>query len=385
MRKIFASVFVLMLLFTAAIPAGASDIQSGLVDFISEIHDLDREDFKVAELYEVELENLGLSLSVLTWHTERIRGQVAQVTETGEYLADEELMALMNQERELWAAEYARLQQEAGKMDPWLYQYITDGLADEPFEIIITPIFQLTPELETQIRELYKQYGFDAPQDFQGQVSPGFRGVDQGSSSSGDDGAGTGSADPMPDKRLPLPVTDPAEPGVPGTILPTSPTTPGAEIGKHEPADLPVSSEDAPDWDGATPGRDIYQPYPVEFYTELNELYSQGYAKDNIAAHLDSLGIEYRVEYGTIIASVTVQQALDLRDHQDINWIGSYSDGGDYHILPLADLAAGHEAAPGEARLAATDDRDESSTKPWIWTGAAFGLLAAGIFFIVKK
>lgn len=364
MRKLFASAFAIVLVLTAAIaPVGAEQVD--LTDFICQTYGFNTGDFIVADSYEVNLEYLGLRLTVQTWLTEGPeyrKGQVGWVAETNEYLVDDELNNLFSQERELVVKEYQELQKLAGKMDVSLYKALTSGASDELHEIWITPVHRLISDLEDQIRALYQQFNLEPPKD----ISEGYGRTpaipeDGGAGSSGSEG----SIDPAPPQLTPLPSPLPAYDY--DTVAPYDP-------------DAPVSNET---------DRDIYQPYPEEFIIALNAIYAQAYA-DSIAtltAHLDQLGISYETGPGHVVATVTATQALDLRDREDVEWIGGYYKWIEEDFAPTM----------GDAAFLANDDKniaraagDLTEAAPvnngsWVWAGGLVGFMALGVFLILKK
>lgn len=368
MRKLFALLFTVLLLFTVtAVPAAATDIQAELVDFICTRYDLEPEDFEVAETCEVHLENLDLNVTLLTWvtqGTEHRKGQVGWVKETGEFFDGDEVMELMESERREAALEYEKLQNLAGKMDVSLYKSLTEMAPDEKVEIIIVPAYQMTAELEKQIKDLYDQYDLTPPEtpwDPQRRV---------GSAESG--GGQSGSVD----GRMPADTgQDLAEPAFPGTLTPL-------------PApDLPAG--DIPDVPSDDPAPDIYDPYPQEFTEALNALYFKAYEQSTaiLVAYLDDLGADYEVVPGRITAKVTAEQALDMRDLDDLQWIGSQE------YWAVEDLAPGFPDGREPAidnDLARTAGESVANVQQpgkgsWLWAGGLMAVMALGVFLILKK
>lgn len=378
MKKFSACLFIVLLLMALAVPVAADDLKADLVQFITETNELKPDEFTIGELQRIELEHLDLNLISMSWFSDQHRGQVALVVETQEFLTDAELWTLMNENWEMQVQEQVKLQQQAGKMDVWLYQRLVDGKANDVVEIYITPVFRLSEELEAQIRALYAEYDLEAPQDLGiwGQSSDGYVGVDFGETSqSGEQGRAIGGYIPSDSGR------DEPTPGK-NIIEPSPPTT------------TPLPADRAPDYvDGDTPVGDKYRPELEEFYAQLAELYAQG-AQESIAvltAHLDSLGAEYEVSDTGILATVTAAKALELREHQDIAWISNISDVGvDLAPMPIVGTADGREPAMGNRQGEMADTQftampEGSSRKPWVWGVGIIGLIGAATLLIVRR
>lgn len=383
MRKLAVCIFaVLLLLFSAAVPAGAEDVKEGLKNFILTANNLGEVELLEAEYAEFNLENLGLHVTVLMWVTNEEdyrKGQAGYVVERNEYLADDALNALLEEERNLAQAEYQELQNLAGKMDVSLYKQLQESSADAVFEVYIFPVYRLTAELEQQITYLYKEYEIELPEDVDyGRDTGGFQGVDGGGTS-----GSPGSVEPAypvgipeetpPSDPIPEPVPDPAP----------EDQNPAAGPCVIADPDAPVSSSD-----------EIKSQYPNEFYTALNELYAKGYdeAVASLTAYLDENAIPYRVEPSHVIVTVTPAQAMALRDREDVAWIGSYEYIAveDMAVPPTEPGSYGQEPAL-DADLIRTTGKAESAENntsngfPWIWAGSVVGLVALGAFLILRK
>lgn len=405
LRKIIACAFVFLLLLTAwvpaaaeevtavapatadgvnaGVPAAAEEVQPELIEFICETYAVSKDKLMVFESYEISLSYLDINLSIHTWVTESIKGQVAWHQEEQRFIAEDELAQLVSQEQDLANQEFQQLQQQAGKMDVWLYQQVQAGKEDAVYEIYIYPVLDLTPSLEKQIRDLYAAYGLEAPPELDsgymgyggtvdsvrsepggsGAVEPGFPGEDCPPSPM--PGEGTASIEPIPADTVPIP-----EPiiGADGT---------GAVGG-----DDPVSSID---------DREVI---PEEFYTALNQLYAQGFAQSlaNLKAYLDTLNIKYREEMNVIFAAATGAQILDLRQRADVQWITSCAkDLATDTPAPGYENTDGREPAhyTGESAgaIKALHAPGSNPTRTWFYVGGALGLavLGLGIFFITRR
>ena len=407
MRQIYACVFVFLLLLTAGVPAAAEEVtavapatadgvnagvpaaaekvQPELIEFICETYAVSKDKLMVFESYEITMSYLDINLTIRTWAADSLNGQVAWHQEEQRFIAEDELAQLFFQEQDLANQEYQQLQQQAGKMDVWLYQQVQAGKEAAVYEIYIFPFFNLTPGLEKQIRDLYTQYGLEAPPELDTGF-PGYTGsVDSGRSEPGSPGA--------------------VEPGFPGEDSPPSPM-PGEGTASKEP--IPADTVPIPepiigaDGTGVVGGDDPVssiderEVIPEEFYTALGQLYAQGFAQSlaNLKAYLDSLGIEYREEMHVISAIATAAQILDLRHRADVQWIASSAIAEDLATdspVPGYNNADGREPAPytGESagEVKALHAPGSNPTRTWFYVGGALGLavLGLGIFFITRR
>lgn len=277
-------------------------------------------------------------------------------------------------EEDIPREDYEELQKLAGKIHVHFYQQLLESSnEDSLYEITIIPFFELSPDLEKQIQALYTQYGLDIPPELQGGF-PGPVYYDVGDSSHQGQ-AGTGGADGI-DVSPPLSGegTDSVEP-----IPADTPPIP-------EPRDSSDKSG-SPQGDDPVSNIDLHPVIPQEFYTTLNELYAQGFSKSlgSLTAHLDSLGLKYRLDMSVIYATATALEILDLRTRQDVLWISNavYAQDLDYQspIPGGCDANSGREPALvyGEStRNGATS----GSTPYWLYAGGALGLVALAILII---
>lgn len=286
-------------------------------------------------------------------------------------------------EIDLNGQEFSELQELAGKMDVWLYQQVEAGKEDEVYDIYIFPVFDLTPSLEKQIRDLYTQYGLEAPPE----LDTGFTGntgtVDSGQSEPGSPGAaepgfpGEGGAPASP----PGEGTDSAEP-IPADTVPVPEPIGGTGETSVVHGDDPVSSTDE---------RPVV---PEEFYDALSQLHAQGFARSlaSLSAHLDSLGIKYREEMNVISAAATAAEILELRHRSDVLWITGAVIAEDWAAdCPIngVDNADGREPTlyRGESEGEVKALHAPGSNLTWVYAGGALGLaaLGLGIFFITRR
>lgn len=391
MRKLIAKVCFLLLLSMALVqPALAQGKQSQLEDYVCSQHGLQPHELVGAEFYQVHLEHTGLHLSVLHWATQGPdyrKGMAAWVEETGEYLVDDQVTALINEERLGIAKEYQELQAEAGKMDIGLYQELRQGHPQDEYQVYILPAFQLSQDLQRQIQDLYKEYGLEPPRDFQqGQILP----WDNGS---------TGACEPAPPPQEPGSVssgggTDSCQPAIapmPPQLTPApAPVDPADD--RVVPPDEPVSSEEMP--------REIYLPYPEEFYTALEQLHQQGYAQalSSLTEYLDSIGAAYTLENYLIAATLPAADIQNLAKREDVQWVGSFGSREAVADLPLVpanasdtneitgELAAGRQdEAPSEGQFLGADSAPPAKHPAWFWAGGTLlGLLVLGAILIKK-
>lgn len=385
MKKVLAGVFaVLLLLNITAVPVGADDIQTELVNFICQEYNFQSDDLIEAEYYQVYLEYTDLNLSILHWLTQGedyCKGMAAWVAETGEYLADDGVYALMEAERLLAAKEYQRLQEQAGKMDISLYKQIQENPQAE-YQVYITPVYKISDNLNEEIQALYEEYGLEAPEDIgnHGRV-PGYTKEGQGQS-----GSSSGGALP-PD----LPQTTPQE----SAIEPVPQTTPFQEpaIDPALPRDLATPTDlDKPVASDCEPAADFYQPYPEEFYSALNTLYNQGYAEatSNLSQYLDGIGAQYQVNPGYIVATLTAAQIQAIQGRPEVQWVSSYmAEQVGVDLAAPAFTAQNDDGSRLNSALGTNEAAGESSqgkTRPMvILLGGFLGLSALAIFLIIKR
>lgn len=383
MRKIMACALLFLLLLAAGAPAAAEGVQPELVEFICETYALSEDEFVVVESYEISLAHLDINLTMHTWVTDSLKGQVAWNHKEQKYIDDDELAQLFVQEKDLASQEYQQLQEQAGKMDVWLYQQVQTGKDDAVYDIYIFPFFDLTPGLEKQIRDLYSQYGLEAPPELDTGF-PGYTGtVDSGQSEPGSPGA--------------------AEPGFPGEdSTPASPPATGTDSAEPFPADaapvpqpiIDTGETGIAQGDDPVSSIDERPMIPEEFYSALSQLYAQGFAQSlaSLSAHLDSIGVQYREEMNVVSAAATAPQILDLRHRSDVLWITSaviVEDLAQDSPLPEQENADGREPVSysGEANGQVKALNAPGNNLSWVYAGGALGLaaLGLGIFFTNRR
>lgn len=405
LRKIIACVFLFLLLLTTWVPAAAEEVTAvapaaadgvnvgvpatteevkpELIDFICETYAVSKDILMVFESYEMTMSYLDINLTIHTWVADSLKGQVAWHQEEQRFIAEDELAQLFFQEQDLASQEFRQLQQQAGKMDVWLYQQVQAGKEDAVFEIYIYPVLDLTPSLEKQIRDLYAEYGLEAPPELDiGYV--GYAGT-----------VGSGQSEP--------PSPGVSEPGFPGEDCPPPPLPDeGTDSIEPIPADtVPVPGTTIGSGETGTIGGDdsvsSIDPRPVvpeEFYTALSVLYAQGFAQSltSLKAYLDNFKIEYREEMNIIYATATAAQILDLRHLADVQWIASSAIAEDLATdspVPGYDNTDGRE--PAFHSLESGGDvkalHAPGSNLNWVYAGGAFGLaaLGLGIYFITRR
>ena len=401
MRKLLACVFVCLLLLALATPAGAQN--DNLAQYISQQYDIPQKDLTIAERYDLYIISQDLDISVATWYgpeAELSRGMVGYAAAIDRYYTDQELSELLMEDRKIRQQEYEQLREQAGKFDVSLYQLLLDSADDQVHEVYILPAYQLTSEIQDQIRDLYREYDMEAPKDLQGQwgrVLPtepqpsdggaGWDGIDF------DDG--DTSVSPIPPDYTGEPTeiaqATPRDPDLPAQAPAIDPSSNQDSTPQDTPAIDPAPDQDVPVRDTPTidPAPATNQP-PWEFYTTLKQLHHQGYqeALTSLCAYLDSISVEYQVQDMTVTASVTTAQAWEL-DRPDVQMIGSqvYAEPD---IVPLStdDIRGlGNDldipARTGEAEV--TSLTNDPGNSPWLWGGGLVGLLALGLFLVIKK
>lgn len=365
MRKLIATWVILVLLTLLVSPAVAQDRQSQLEDFVSTHYDLHPQEVVGAEFYQLLLEHSGLHLSILHWLTEGPeKGIVAWVQETDEFLADDQVVILMEEERIQVAREYQELQAEAGNMEVDLYKTLLQGSPEDEYEIYILPTFHLDEKLTKQISDLYQEYGLEPPQD-----------SERTPSNPRDDGTTSGGTEPAaPPQTVPLPnpTPDPVRPADGAATHPDSPTS--SEI-SQSPA---------------------YHPYPDEFITALDQLYQQGFAPAlaRLTEYLDGICADYSLDNTLLVATLAAADIQELAKREDVQWIGNFNHWGVTEDLPLTppvntwdgqtDLTSARQDTAQEGEFFVADSAAPAKT-PWLLGGGALlAFLILGIIWIKK-
>lgn len=369
MRKFIASTWVVLLMFTVLTPPLlAQDHQSQLKDFVGTHYDLQPEDIIGAEFYQLHLEHSGHHLSILHWLTEGPeKGIVAWVQETDEFLADDQVVTIMEEERMQVAREYQELQAEAGKIDVGLYKELLQGSPQDEHQIYILPAFHLDEDLIRQIDDLYQEYGLEPPQNSDPDQTPGIP------RNSGSTSGGTEPAAPPQTVPLPNPTPDPVQPADGAATHPDSPAS----------REIPQSP--------------AYHPYPDEFTIALDHLYQQGFALalSSLTEYLDGIAADYTLDNNQVVATLTTTDIQELAKREDVQWVGSFSHRGEVvQDLPLTppvnawdrqtDLTSERQSsAQDDGESFAADSDNLAGTSPWLWGGGILlgFLILGGIWF----
>lgn len=380
MKKL--TVLLICLLLAVPVGAGAEADWAWLEEHLAETYGLEAGEYQVAEVFTMELD--GKAVAIATWFTDapdNHKGQVGWIEAEQRVVPADELAAMLEQHRLEEQQRWEELLKHAGNMDAWLYGQLVEMDPAEKVEIYILPRFELTPQLEEEIRALYREYGMEPPQDLEGWISP-----DRPISS--EPGIRDGDAQSVP----PRSADGQSEPGHPGSDggggagedgyegQGNTSTPPG--YGGDDPGDDAREPEDI-DWEGAEPvPMPMPEPVDEEFYTELARLYARGFeaAGKKIEAELRAQGIDFSTDGYGFLATATAKQALGLRNHADIAWIGwpvTLDDTAE--ILP-AFLADARQAAAENAEPAAA-----SGSVPWLLVGGLGAAMAALLWFVIKK
>lgn len=380
MKKIFSLSLAVLLLAGLALSASALDAEEILQEYLLETKEVSPDTLHCREAYEQHLRHLDQKLLVLTWYDQEaeLRGQIAWHQEEERIIEQDELYELLEAERQLAAEEWSRLQEEAGKISVGLYRQLTEMDDETEVAIILVPLFQLSSQLEDDLRALFAEYELDFPVEFQpgswcypvqrdGDLPVSDEGalprdieVDYGKPGQGEDcepgNEGSG--------RLPYDAgaagEDPAQPREPA-----------------EPAPMPMPEPD---------------PWIEEFYSELEQLLARGFQESlaAITAYLDQIGAEYQVNENLVHVTLSVEEVNKVAKLDQVHQVlAQYAEADITPLTGRMPLNTGAEdRAEGGILATDLDETGKAAGSLWPWlvgAGLAIGSASLAVILIKKR
>lgn len=291
-----------------------------------------------------------------------IYGGVYIRLKTGEILELEQMEAYYLADREKAAAEWERLQKEAGKLDVYLYQKLQT--TSEKVKVAIFPVFKETAELRERYEDLKAQYpkhtlGMPSLQEMFGfngysvRTLPGVMEVPEPMDLP--EGIEIDSK-PTPEIR-PLPAEEGASGGGQGSVEPY----PGRD-----------------DISRVAPDEEYWRLYE-EFAQKLEAIRLDGIAASigEITAALDDRGIAYEIRDAVIVAEMT---AAEIQAVADLAAVASIHEDMIFTTMDEL-LRSGAEAAPAIAQ----DADGVASARSFFWIIIPAACLAAALAFYLAK
>ncbi len=406
MKKLLIALVCFLIVFAPVVAAAQPDAQT-LEEYIQDEYGLEAGEYELGEPWILEFDGLTYYVYYIYGATREdyFKGDIVWVEEEERFVGWEEFSLVMEDYYEYQRQYWEELQQQAGKMDVWLYSQLLEMNSSEEVEIYILPRFELTPELEREIRDLFRKYDLDPPEGLRWWapgiiVSPepvGSRepatAVPPGTSGGQDDGD---SSDGVEDPDDPVSDDPDDEEGKPdsengyegegdGQSGDQGTDSDGQDVDSapgdgDEESDPYTGDEDGYDGDGDW---DVWiDPVDEEFYTELAHLYAKGFeaSRKRLETALKAAGAEYSFDGMGFIVTTTAKFALDLRDNEDVEWISGlfYAYATDDSMESMPPVIAG-------LRSAALDlESPSQSGTPWFLIGG-LGLVMAGLAWLVIK
>ncbi len=405
MKKLL-SVLVCLLIVFAPVVVGAQPDDESLEEYIREVYGLEPGEYQLETPWVMEMD--GLSYYIYYIYAERSedysKGDIVWLEQEQRFLDGEEFQLVMEDYYERQQKYWEEMQRQAGKMDAWLYSQLLEMDRDEEVEIYILSHFELTSELEQEIRELFLKYDLDPPEDLRwwapgvtsssrepaGAVPPGepegqdgqdgtdsYEDPDTGDS---DENDGDGQSDSEDGYEGDSDSDGQGQDSDDGTADAEEPDDDGDfDDDQTDPYTGDPGDEDGRDGDGDW---DVWvDPVDEEFYNELARLYAKGFdaSRQRLEASLKAAGAEYSFDGMGFMVTTTAGFALDLRDNEDVDWIGglfyAYADDS-RESMPA--VVTGLRDAAYNLQL------PSGFETPWFLIGG-FGLVMAGLVYLVIK